>query len=146
MTPKLATTLIRLMGWGFIIFGFAYVTIAFPALDGFAQALSQVFDWTGIAASDPLTRSARWYAAIMSGFSAGFGAFFVFVVAPLLTHQDKDVVQLVKRGGLIALGLWYIIDSAGSLAAGVPTNVAMNTLFLAGFALPLILAKAEKGT
>ena len=144
MTPKLAATLIRLMGWGFIIFGFVYVTIAFPAFDGFAHALSQVFDWTGIAASEPLTRSTRWYAAIMSGFSAGFGAIFVFLIAPLLSHRDKDVVQLVKRGGLIALGLWYVIDSAGSVAAGVPSNAVMNTLFLAVFAIPLILVKTEE--
>ena len=144
MTPKRAATLIRLMGWGFIIFGFVFVTIAFPALDGFAQALSHFFDWTGLTAADPLSRSARWFAAIMSGLSAGFGAVFVFLVAPLLSHQDSQVVQTVKRGGLIAVGLWFIIDSTGSAAAGVPSNVAMNILFLAAFAIPLVLVKAEK--
>lgn len=144
MTPKRAATLVRLMGWGFIIFGIVFVTIAFPQLDGFAKTLSGLFDWTGQAAFDSLTRSARWYAAIMSGLSAGFGAFYVFLVAPLLSHRDADVVNLVKRGGLIAVGLWYVVDNIGSVAAGVPSNVAMNTLFLAAFALPLILVKAER--
>lgn len=141
MTPTRAATLIRLMGWGFIIFGIVFVTIAFPAFDGFAKSLSHFFDWTGQTVSDPLSRSARWFAAIMSGLSAGFGAFFVFLIAPLLAHKDNAVFQTVKRGGLIAAGLWYIVDSAGSVAAGVPSNVVMNTLFLAAFAVPLILVK-----
>ena len=143
MTPTRAATLIRLMGWGFIIFGIVFVTIAFPALDSFAIAISQLFDWTGLTTSNPLTREARWFAAIMSGLSAGFGAFFVFIIAPLLSHKDAAVFQTIKRGGLMAAGIWYIVDSIGSVAAGVPSNVAMNTLFLAVFAIPLLLVKRE---
>ena len=110
MTPKRAGIFISLMGWGFIIFGVVFVTIAFPALDGFAKAISPLFDWTGLTASDSLTRSARWFAAIMSGLSSGFGAFFAFVVAPLLSHKDDEVFRTVKRGGLIAAGLWFVVD------------------------------------
>ena len=143
MTPKRAALLIQLMGWGFIIFGFIYVTISFPRLDSFAQALSQCFDWTGLTAADPLSRSARWFAAIMSGLSAGFGAFYVFLVAPLLSHPDRQVVQIAKRGGLIAVGLWFFIDSIGSVAAGVSSNVVMNTIFLLAYAVPLLMVRAE---
>ena len=141
MTPKRAGILISLMGWGFIIFGVVFVTIAFPAFDSFAKALSHLFDWTGQTTSDPLSRSARWFAAIMSGLSAGFGAFFVFIVAPLLSHNDNEVFRTVKRGGLLAAGLWFVVDSTGSVAAGVPSNVVMNCIFLATFAVPLLLVK-----
>ena len=141
MTPKRAGIFISLMGWGFIIFGVVFVTIAFPALDGFAKAISPLFDWTGLTASDSLTRSARWFAAIMSGLSSGFGAFFAFVVAPLLSHKDDEVFRTVKRGGLIAAGLWFVVDSTGSVAAGVPSNVVMNCIFFVTFALPLLLVK-----
>jgi len=93
MTPKRAAILISLMGWGFIIFGVVFVTIAFPAFDSFAKVLSYLFDWTGQTTSDSLSRSARWFAAIMSGMSAGLGAFFVFIVAPLLSHKDNEVFR-----------------------------------------------------
>ena len=129
------------MGWGFIIFGVVFVTIAFPAFDSFAKALSHLFDWTGQTTSDPLSRSGRWFAAIMSGLSAGFGAFFVFIVAPLLSHNDNEVFRTVKRGGLLAAGIWFVVDSTGSVAAGVPSNVVMNCIFLATFAVPLLLVK-----
>ena len=141
MTPKRAGILISLMGWGFIIFGVVFVTIAFPAFDSFAKALSHLFDWTGQTTSDPLSRSARWFAAIMSGLSSGFGAFFAFVVAPLLSHKDDEVFRTVKRGGLLAAGIWFVVDSTGSVAAGVPSNVVMNCIFLATFAVPLLLLK-----
>ena len=36
MTPKLAATLLRLNGIGFIIFCTVFVTIAFPGYDSFA--------------------------------------------------------------------------------------------------------------
>jgi len=79
----------------------------------------------------------------MSGMSAGLGAFFAFVVAPLLSHKDSEVFQTTKRGALIAAGLWYVVDSIGSVAAGVPSNVVMNTLFLAAYTVPLILVKQD---
>ena len=78
---------------------------------------------------------------ICSGLSAGFGALYVFLVAPLLYLPDSTVRRLAKRGGLIAAFIWFVIDNIGSLAAGVPSNVAMNTVFLLAIAGPLIMVK-----
>ena len=145
MTPKHAALWLRLMGWGFILFGIVFVTLAFPKFDDLAHAITAFFDWSGQASKEELTRNARWFGAIMSGLSAGFGAFYVFLVAPLLTIQNLSVNQIAKRGGLIAAFIWYIVDNAGSLGAGVPSNVATNSLFLAAYVLPLLLVKFEKG-
>ena len=143
MSPKTAALLIKLMGWGFIIFGVVFVAISFPNLDGFARWLTQFFDWSGQAVTEPMTRNARWYAAIMSGLSVGFGTFFVFLVAPLLTHSERSVQLIAKRGGLIAAISWYMVDSLGSLAASVPSNVATNTVFLLAFIVPLLMVKFD---
>jgi len=141
MTPKLAANCLRLMGWGFIIFGTVFVTIAFAGYDSFARSLVPIFDWSGGVPNEGLTREARWFAAIMSGLSAGFGAFYVFLVAPLLTVTHAQARQIAKRGGLIAAFIWFVVDSAGSLGAGVPSNVVMNIIFLIGLALPLFMVK-----
>jgi len=141
MTPKLAANLLRFMGWGFILFGIVFVTIAFAGYDGFARSLVPIFDWTGGVPGEGLTREARWFAAIMSGLSAGLGAFYAFLVAPLLTADNKETRQTAKRGGLIAIFIWFIVDSTGSLGAGVPSNVAMNFIFLLGITVPLFMVK-----
>lgn len=143
MKPKLVAHQMRIMGWGFILFGVVFVTIAFTGYDSFARTLVPLFDWTGAAADETLTRSGRWYAAIMSGLSAGFGAFYAFLVAPLLALRDKAVQQIARRGGLMAAFIWYIIDNAGSWAADVPSNIATNTIFLILIAVPLLMLKVE---
>lgn len=141
MTPKRAAQLLKLIGWGFILFGIVFGTIAFPGLDGFAHKLTMLFDWTGGPHSEELTRDARWFGAIMSGLSAGFGAFYVFLVAPLLRMGNLQAAEIAKRGGLIAAFTWFIIDSIGSFGASVPSNIATNTLFLIMIITPLLLVK-----
>lgn len=144
MTPKRAATSISLMGWGFIIFGVVFVTISFAGYDGFAHKLTNIFDWTGGPHTEELTRDARWFAAIMSGLSAGFGALYVFVVSPLLLLPNVKAKQIAKRGGLIGVITWFVVDSLGSFGAGVPSNVAMNTVFLLALSMPLIMMKIDE--
>ena len=38
---------------------------------------------------------------------------------------------------LTSVGIWFVLDSAGSIAAGAPLNVALNTVFLGLYAVPL---------
>jgi len=141
MTPKFAANQLRIMGWGFIVFGLIFVTISFSDHGGFAHKLAPIFDWTGGRHNEVLTRDARWFNAIMSGLSTGFGAFYVFVIAPILTTKDVAARKIAKRGGLIAVLIWFIVDSAGSLGAGVPSNVATNSIFFILIFIPLLMVK-----
>ena len=144
MTPKLAATLLRLTGWGFIIFCTVFVTIAFEGYDGVAHKIADLFDWTGPPHDEVLSRDARWFGAIWAGMGAALGALYIWLVAPLLMTENREVQNIARRGGLIVAGVWYIIDSAGSFAAGVPSNVAMNTIFLLCIAVPLVTVKFEQ--
>lgn len=141
MTPTSAANLLRLAGWGFILFGIIFVTIAFPAFDGLAHIIADLFDWTGPPHEETLSRDARWFGAIFSGLSVGFGAAFTFIIAPLLTLPSLQARKIGKHGGLISAFGWYVVDSAGSFAAGVPSNVVLNTIFLIALTLPLFLLK-----
>jgi len=141
MTPQRAALLLRLIGWGFIIFSTVFVTVAFSGFDGVARFIANHFDWTGPTRVDSFSRDAQWFGAIWSGLGAGFGALYVFVVAPLLTAPHREVQTTAKRGGLIAAAIWFIVDSAGSVAAGVPSNAVLNFLFLLCIAMPLLMVK-----
>lgn len=143
MTPKRAALLIRLIGWGFIIFSTVFVTIAFKGFDGFAHYVADFIDWTGPAHDEPLSRDARWFGAIFSGLGAGFGAFYVFLVAPLLTVPNLDAQNLAKHGGILAAVIWFVVDSAGSVASGVPSNAVFNFAYFLWIVIPLGLVKFE---
>ena len=40
--------------------------------------------------------------------------------------------------------IWFVVDSLGSYAAGVPSNVVMNFIFTVLIATPLVLVKFDK--
>ncbi len=138
MTPKFAANLLRLNGLGFILFCTMFVTIAFSDYDGFAHHIADLFDWTGPPHDEDLSRDARWFGAIWSGLGAGFGALYFFLIAPLMTLPNRAAQNIARRGGLIGVLVWFVVDSLGSFAAGVPSNVAMNFLFLILIATPLL--------
>ena len=144
MTPQTASNLLKFIGWGFIIFGVFFVTLSFAGYDALAQKLLVLFDWQTNSFSEPMTRNARWWAGILSGLSAGFGGLYVFVVAPLLTAGHDPSARIARRGGLIAACLWMIIDSTGSYASGVTSNVVMNAVFFVMITGPLWLMKSPE--
>jgi len=81
---------------------------------------------------ESFSRDAQWFGAIWSGLGAGFGALYVFVVAPLLTAPHREAQTTAKRGGLIAAAIWFIVDSA-----------VLNFLFLLCIAVPLLLVNLD---
>jgi len=145
MTPQLASTILRLCGWGFIIFGVLFVTISFPNFDAIGHYIADLFDWTPGPHDEVLTRDARWFGAIMAGVCAGLGGIFAFVVAPLLTLPNEAARNLAKRGGLISICIWFVIDSVGSIAAGVPSNAVLNAIFFLAITVPLLTVKFPVG-
>jgi hypothetical protein len=44
------------------------------------------------------------------------------------------LIRPILRNGVVA---WFLLDSAGSLLAGAPLNVAANAIFAAMFLIPL---------
>lgn len=71
------------------------------------------------------------------GVFASLAAVFDLIVAPAIGRGDDDV----RRGAILSILIWFVIDSAGSIAAGVPSNAAFNVVFLALFLAPLMAAK-----
>ena len=70
--------------------------------------------------------SMRFLTAITGGFLFGWGVLiwslrrWVYDVAP----------ELVRRSVLTSLLAWFVLDSAGSIASGNPTNALFNILVL----------------
>jgi hypothetical protein len=141
MTPQTCSTLLKLSGWGFTLFGLIWVSSAFASFDAPGRMLTDLLDWPFDGKPETVSREFRWLSAIGAGLTAGIGLMFVTIIAPLIKHDDTNVRAMVKRGVLISFTAWYVIDSAGSIASGVPSNAVFNTLFYAMVAIPLWLVK-----
>jgi hypothetical protein len=81
----------------------------------------------------------RFLSALTGGFLFGWG-----VMVWCLSQWVYDLApEAVRRAVLAGLCAWFVLDSAGSIAAGVPSNAAFNVLVLAIAAGPLWVRPRE---
>jgi hypothetical protein len=81
----------------------------------------------------------RFLSALTGGFLFGWG-----VMVWCLSQWVYDLApEAVRRAVLAGLCAWFVLDSAGSIAAGVPSNAVFNVLVLAIAAGPLWVRPRE---
>ena len=103
-----------------------------PSTDFAVRWLSDLLFWPLGDPVDMFTNEARLVAAILGGVMTGFGLLFWMLTDALIDDDPKLLRKLI----LTVLTVWFVIDSAGSVAAGAPLNVIGNIGFLAMYVLP----------
>ena len=125
------------MGWGFVAFGLIWETTAFAGMDAPGRLLIDVIAWPIDNGFPDPSQEARFMGAIGAGLTVGIGLMIALIFAPLIKKGDAAVGGIVRKGGLIAFTAWLIVDSAGSIASGVPSNAVFNFIFYLCIAIPL---------
>jgi hypothetical protein len=74
-------------------------------------------------------------AAVAGGVMAGFGV-LLYLLSTRLYPQQPELARLLISAGI---GVWFVVDSLGSIAAGASLNALANLVFLALFLIPLWL-------
>ena len=141
MTPKNCALQLTIVGYGFVVFALIWVLTAFAPVDAPGRLLIDFLDWPldGLPA-DP-SSEARWMGAIGAGLSGGIGIMIARIFAPIIRMDDPVTGKIVKRGGILGMIVWFVIDSSGSVAAGVPSNAVFNAVFLLLIVVPLYRVK-----
>ncbi len=137
MKPQTCAALLKLIGYGFVVFGLAWVTTSFAGYDRPGRFLLDLLQWPLDGIPNNPSVEARWMGGIGAGLTVGIGLFFAKVFAPLIALDDPKIGGIVRKGALIGLIGWYIVDGAGSIASGVPSNAVFNTVFFLAAAIPL---------
>ena len=140
MTETRAASAIRFMSVVFFVTALIFASGAFASIDGASILLHDFLDWPLDGATAEYTREACWFSAIGGGVFAGLFALFYFVVAPRVAEGDLRA----KRGVIIAMLTWFVIDSAGSIAAGVASKAIFNVLFLFMIIGPILAIRPAK--
>lgn len=68
----------------------------------------------------------RFLAALTGGFLLGWGV-TIWLLRAYVYDAAPEGVRKAVVGGLLA---WFLLDSAGSIASGNPSNAAVNVLVL----------------
>ena len=134
MTHAMAAAIFRIVSAGFLLTALVFASGAFAPIDTMSVWMHDMLDWPLNGSIETYTREARWFSAIGGGVFAGLCILFILVIVPLIERGDRAV----RRGVIISMLVWFVIDSSGSVAAGVPANAVFNVAFLAMFLGPLL--------
>jgi hypothetical protein len=90
---------------------------------------------SGKPAADEATQSViHWMTAVTGAVMAGWGLTLAFLVANAYSSRQLWVWWAIAG----AVALWYPLDTGRSLYHRIYANVALNTVLLAGAAIPLL--------
>jgi len=141
MTEKQAANFIRYASIAFFFTALILASGAFAPIDGLSVRMYDLADWPLDGETTAYTQEARWFSAIGGGLFAGLSVLLFMVIAPLIEQGSR----MAARGLVVSMLVWFVIDSAGSIAAGVPANAAFNVLFLAMLIGPVLAIRRPFG-
>ncbi len=121
-----------------ITFGFG---LAFFNHTGF---FNQIFNdqinpafWGHTQIDGTITHFQGWIYGVLGATVAGWGVMMLF----LILYPFKARERWAWSAAAFNIGLWFVVDTAVSLAYGVLYNAAFNILLLIVFTLPLIFTR-----
>lgn len=116
------------------IFGLVVIGGAFAATDAPIAALLAAFGGPEVA--DPMTRTLRFALGLMGAVTLGWA--FTFHVFFDAAHRLGAAGAPAWRRVCWAVGIWFVVDSALSIATAFALNAVSNAVLLAGFLVPVL--------
>lgn len=124
---------LAVVGAGLVVFGTAMALLAGTALFEPVHRLIDPAFWTA-GPSDAGSREFRaWVYGAWGAALAGWGVVVAFVAWHALRRGERWAWPALAVG----TALWFMLDTAVSLAHGVAANVVINAVVLAAVAVPL---------
>lgn len=116
-----------------MVTGLALALAAVPALNIGLRLLTDLLVWPLNGAETLAASETRLALAIGGGVMLGWGL-MIWQLAGDALERAPDAVRAIIRGSVLG---WFVVDSAGSIAAGAALNVLPNLVFLALFLIPM---------
>lgn len=126
MWLKVASAIV--MGFG-VLAGLA----ALPAAAAPMQILVDLIFWPVDGAPGSWGPEARFASGVGGGVMAGWGVMLWLTATRLYSREPELARTLI----LTSVGVWFVVDSLASIAAGAPLNAVLNVSFLLIFFIPL---------
>ncbi len=139
MTPTTSAKTIRYVGYAFIAFAIVWGLAPYQAINWPSRALLDLLNWPFGDSAPAFTQSEMWLSSIGAGLTFAISIMLIGIVAPAAQNRDMKTVHVT----IWAFIIWYLVDSIGSVASGVPSNALFNLILLMAILTPLLLLKKE---
>ncbi len=140
MTPNNAAKMIRIVTYGFIAFAVVWGLAPYSSISEPSRLLLDLLSLPFGDAPANLTQSEMWLSSIGAGLTAAICIMLLGIVAPAVQNSDRRITKVTVWAFIV----WYIVDSTGSIAAGVPSNAFFNAILLVAILIPLCSVKFEQ--
>ncbi|MCK6547091.1 hypothetical protein L6R52_14675 [Myxococcota bacterium] len=122
--------------------GAIYLVVGVGAVVGsFFQGFLDLLHGLAMPHAVPAAAGVGLWATVVGGLTAGFGA-TIIAVARAMDRGPAAVARALATG----VGVWCLVDSAGSLGHGSWQNVVGNVAFAAIGLVPLVLFARSAST
>lgn len=119
----------------FMASGLLFALGAHPLTAWPLETLTDIVFWPVDGAQSLAGQEARLMAGICGGIMLGWGVMMWLVVTRLMPDNPALARLLITEGLLV----WYVADGTASFFAGGSVNIALNTVLLALFLVPVWL-------
>lgn len=135
MSHSMKIRILKYASLSLIVFGLLNFLSLFTPVSVVLDAFHNLVHLTPLGSDHQMNSdSARLWVGISGGLLAGWGA-TLHVIASEIYENNK---ALGKRIFLTGVCTWFVVDSAGSIAAGAPFNAVLNCGYLFAFLAPVL--------
>lgn len=127
--------------WITIATGAVFALGALPALRGPMALFMDIVFWPPDGQPAALSREAAFATAVCGAVMVGWGVLMLGLVRDPALAAEPKVWRLMTTGMIV----WFVVDSMASWLTGATANVAVNTLFLATWLVPVQAAGLMTG-
>ncbi len=139
MNQQTGAITVKYVSYVLFINAFVWGSTAFAPIDFIGRFYLDVLHWPVGNGLPVYNQNLAWLSGIGAGLLAALGVIYLGVVYPAVRDGNKPII----RTAIIAGVVWFVVDSAGSIAAGVPVNTVLNAITLIPLIGPLIVTKIE---
>lgn len=126
---------------GVAIFGLVLAGGAFEATSGPVNLIYQSLQGGGVLAFD---RAMRFTLAVMGCVSIGWAVTMFMIIRAAFLLGDH--ARSIWVGLTVGVAIWFVIDSALSVATGFGLNVVSNTILIVTYLIAIVASGALKRT
>ncbi len=133
MSAEKRSTFMLVVAVTFIIYSILWGLAPYESANLPARFILDLADWPFDKTSLALDKNTMWLSSIGAGLLAAFSIILGGIVAPAIKEGNQSIIRTTA----VAMVVWYLIDSVGSIASGVASNAFFNTIFLIMVLIPL---------
>ncbi len=137
MNQQTGALAVKYVSYILFINAFVWGSTAFAPIDFIGRFYLDVLHWPAGDGLPVYNQNLAWLSAIGAGLLAALGVIYLGIVYPAVRDGNKPIVRTAIIAGIV----WFVVDSAGSIAAGVSANAVLNAITLIPLIGPLLITK-----